>query len=242
MNPLPLDTFLARRIQSVGESRVLEVCCWESHLWSVVHSIGLAHICRRLKIETLIFGGRKTTKGVPADFFSLLESHADASYPRLPDLKEIKIFFSEKYPLFMTLWRYSRASRIIFECESMNMVTFFPQERFGSFFGDVRNILIYNLYLRELRFELYGEPLPILKQSGYWSSIDRSLVRNQKIHEKCQAAVTTLLSLRRRKENGLFSLIGRDVASLLIQMVWDTRGTNVWIDENRPKSSSCLLM
>ena len=62
------------------------------------------------------------------------------------------------------------------------------------------------------------------------SMLTKYLKRNNKGYKKCgNACVMMLMIFRFRNE---LKILGKDIMKLIIDLVWDSRGTSIWIDNN----------
>jgi len=227
-----------------GPVKTLEVVYWHLSNWDRDYSLALAHICRCLRVKTLIFDYADGTLYEYIDFFSLLRKHIPAItyYPFLPDLKEIEVTYPSSSPPSSFPWKLIHNSNIRkltwhsgkFEIRHPKLVP-----------GDVNrfllelynhNIFNYTFHLRELNFSLAWKDDPIvpfrLKEwDGFLVSeenlfLENRLIQNQNGFQKGVDAIITILGLRKRKEFSKY----RDVLGIIIKMIWETNGTKIWID------------
>jgi hypothetical protein len=236
---------------------------WRSQRWKDIHSIALAKICERLKVKKLIFGSRGLFLDELPVYFDRLAKHAggrktilssglelieDVFYPFLPHLREIKIDFEDECPSFRDLLRNSCTKRLTIdtthqgnreESQILNEVDGFSQKLTKGTFD-------YNFHLRELYFDFAWErDVPFkLNRNGISKfncteqalKVEEHLERNRVGWAKCEQAVILLLGLRRRRRGSAMSYLGQDVLSILVTMVWETRGTRVWIPKKTNSS------
>jgi len=100
--------------------------------------------------------------------------------------------------------------------------------------GLARNALLRISNVRKFEFLEWDEwPsndfVPAKPKSLDYGILKAYLKRNKIIFKKCQKVTIILLGLKKRKDVHLFHLVDRDVLRIVIDMVWETRGTQVWI-------------
>jgi hypothetical protein len=204
----------------------LNVIHWSSFGWIHVHNVALNDICQRLKVKELNFSYPE--KHVDLDYYlGMLASHANSQvfrsghYPREIRFMRTTIPAYEPWILltrarsftwcFVGRWEGEEISARIEEF-------FFELTKLGTF-GQ-------NFHLREIWFEV-PEKTQLAHKGDNPSSviIQRYLDRNWKILQNCQKAIMILLGLKKRKELN----IDRNVLKLIVDAVWETRATYVWI-------------
>ena len=225
-----------------GPVKILEVVYWYLSNWNSDYSLALAHICRRLRVKTLVFDYTDGTLYEYIDFFSLLRKHVPAItyYPFLPDLKEIEVTYPSSFPPTSFPWNLiheSNVRKLTWHSGKIRHPKLVPDD-INSFLLELynRNTFEHTFRLRELNFSLAWKENPIVPfRLQNWDGflvyegnlfIENCLIQNQNGFQKVLNAIITILGLRKRKEFSKY----RDVLGMIIKMIWETNGTKIWID------------
>lgn len=231
---ISLVDFLANpRIQNV---ETLDVTYWRSDKWVIEHSISLMLICVDLKINELNFQPDVPFTHASDYFYTSLKSHTGrrVSPTMLPHLREMNIVASNTWTpvIWSTILDRGRIWKLSWKITEDNH----PNSTFDGILANVT--LDNNFHLRELYFSTaYQEPVLLNQQSSRdfdltekGAIVANYLARNCRAFEKCQKAISVLLGLSKLRKNKLFCLAGRNVTTIVISMVWETRGTKVWTE------------
>jgi hypothetical protein len=214
------------------QKQTLEIPKWDK-MWEPIHTTALLEICHRYNIEQLIF----VDGHFDATWMKMFVSYGDNKrYHFLPHLRSIIFKLVDIHPALKHIINCTRVWEIKWE---------FPETLDGLNQEDVGKVLEKlnedgmpfhtNYSLKFLYFTAgkYSLPhiVPDFVDINSWltcCTIDPWLERNRYAFEKCRKAVFLLLGSRKRKTGGLISLLVKDVANIIAQIVWETRGTKVW--------------
>jgi hypothetical protein len=209
-------------------------------MWELGHSIALLHICLRYKVKQLIFTG---------DLFDMKWINIFMSYfvtDDLPFLSHLKSISFRRYGIHPALKHILNQTRItsiewIFvDSSSSNLVKPHIKNILDAINLNASNLFETNFNMRRLVFKSSDSGESYIHEPNSKSlmhkdlcnltgdTIDSWLKRNQMNFEKCQKAIATLLGLRKLRKSSCFLFSQRDAMSIVIDMVWDTRGTQVW--------------
>lgn len=210
----------------------LKIARWRTDLWSVKHSIGLAHLCNGFRIKRLILRQDDWDSHIETGYHKDLLRHAvTADFPFLRYLHTFEVEYSEiQSNLDSRFINQSRVVKVI--CHMRDELE--KDELFEACDFFLRSFDGSNLGLREIRFrypwdqalsDFKVESGGILPLTPRLSKVLVILGRNQKAFRKCQNATLVILGLKRRRS----LLKHSDLIPLLASMVWETRGTKDWI-------------
>lgn len=240
MDILRLSAFLENEA-AWKSTETLEVDYSSSYWWDLKGVLAVDNICIRLKVRRLVFClSRDLDKGHDK-FFRLLESFSYHNETlSLPLLREIVIHYEKDQP---TIWQHfiplSNVTKLTWILPSLKL----PKLTFNRMVDHILPIMFDKLVsqsykIRELDFVYGGEPPRHfnLDKDGFfgWSINGKHVLnflgRNRKIHQKYLAAIKTFLGLLKFRRNELYRLVGRDAFQIIIRMISETRGTEVWIE------------
>jgi hypothetical protein len=242
MSCVQLADYLSNAKHFGTHVEVLQVPRWLSSSWIDEHRIVLAHLCRLLKVKKLIFGDEMQDTTHAIEFLIMLKmasSNPTTSYPFLSDLKEIEIMFIDECPLLWEMLHNSSVKRIDIDMNHVDATqAHIVLDEVNDFLSELLvDTLANNFHLQEIWVDFPWAYQPIsfsLEESGVftWSEqgekVETYLKRNRKGWQKCLKATTILFGLRKQK----ILDIDRNVLKLVINMVWETRGTKVWTQED----------
>jgi hypothetical protein len=223
----------------IGRVELLQVRSWSKCKWRECHSIGLSHICARFGIEKLRFILGDGT------FLPLLEEEAKGKeYVSMPHLKSVYIQLTHVDGLpCSTLLKHARVRLIhwdVVEVSSLSVAVTAAASLFGEMSG--LHKLDKNYSVREIKVthtdgtrerDIFG----FFKHSVETAYFTKILRRNQLAWKKCQDVVLACLTLGRTRKSKLFASLGRDMMRMIVNMVWETRGTKVWIPKKTDSST-----
>lgn len=219
-------------VNKEGQVESLEVSGWYVNRWTNQHSIALAHICNKFRVQTLCLVYDWVPQMHRVDFYDVLIKHATTStFPHLPYLRNLEMEFSENPGGAIKC--FINQSRVVkVTCHMQDELERDELLESCDFF--LRLFDGGNLCLREISFRYPWDPaLSIINvESGdilrITPQLSKALVileRNKKAFLKCQMAIITFLGLKKRRDLHL----NRDTCGLVVSMVWQTRGTKDWI-------------
>jgi hypothetical protein len=223
----------------IREIETLEVTFWCSERWHAMHSFALMMICKDLKVKKLNFWADAPFTAASCLYYSALESYLGDKrmIPNdLPHLREINIVINNM--MHPALWRDIFYKGHIRKISWKVTKLIFAVSIFDTVLDQIS--LENNFCLRELYFSTEYEEAVLFNQNSCkdlnlthmneGTLMANCLSRNCRAFEKCQKAVIILLKLSKRKSERLFSLISHNVSRIMINMVWDTRGTKIWAE------------
>ena len=219
---------------------------WEEYPWREQDFNGLVCICHRLKIRRVVF--TKPQEGDISDFSlnNVMRWYNANGCPFLPHLKVIQMQHNSHHPVLATLARYSRVKELswylkshVGHGQSMTIDHIF-------YYMDPE-LLRYNHSIQRIRFLVETwklgkhkyRPIRInenasniqLSEHGLRAFKDCSLwMKNNEIGwRNCRKSCLILIGLKKRGDR-MFNLLYRDVMKIVVDKVWDTRGTKVWTE------------
>lgn len=209
----------------------LEVHSYASPHWHDCHSVGLAVVCARFKVEHLrfVFGD--------SDNLPLLALEAKGKeYPFLPFLKSVHIqVLNENFPC-ESLYRHARIKLIHWNIHGMvnsTRAVIAAEGFFRKISAHDRLDHVYSVREIKVTYSEDGQEKNILgffKHSVERQYLSKILTRNQKAWKLCQDAIVVCIALGRKRISKLPHL-GRDAMGIIVGMLWATRGTKSWSRE-----------
>jgi len=219
----------------VCEVETLTVTEWNSSRWQKSHSFALMKVCHDLQVKRLSFSLGPPHITASDHFYSVLESYGSSRpIPNWLQLREIRIVLNTT--VYPPLWYHFLRCSCVRKMSWQVIRVRHPR----TVFDDILHSLALenNFHLQKLYFSTECQENMLFNQL---SSLDFNLTkrgaevanllsRNCRAFEKCQKAIILLLGSSKLKSSRLFSSVGRDAMSIVIFMVWETRGTKVWTE------------
>lgn len=216
----PLNTLIVNRGTNIDQTAYLNA---------------LLQLCQRFEVENLFF----STTSLPASLIgTFLAFGKTGSCYFLPHLKAITIEDSVTYTEIQAILQYARVIEINWRIPGYRSAGLqsFMQSVFYSLSGTEPSFETY-WSVRDFRilYDYRGQPASTSCwgfQTYDWQHknyrckdhFEIWLKRNSDAFKKCQKATKTLLGLKKLQKYKPH----RDVLDLIVQQVWNTRGTSVW--------------
>lgn len=205
---------------------------WSKREWKDGHTLGMLRVCSLYDIRKIkMLGGDENQS-----FLKLLKNVKTPRVSFLSHLHTIEVE-SGNYPPAIEVGKIMQVSRV-----AKITWKFLKIKDSLHFVSECKRILKtlehFNLFesvsnLREFKFmvlrdETGGVFMPFKLDAIDTGMLGAHLKRNQRAFEKCQKVIITLLGLKKQKGGHLFHLVDRNVLKIVVNMVWETRGTAVW--------------
>lgn len=211
-------------------------------LWGKRHEYALLKICYLYKVSHICIYNSDVVQNADCLQYLARENcgtiDSILSYSYLPYLKTITV---ECHPenlseLYYLLVRNSRIRELHFRLVEHNLSddVYAHAGRLLNNLDD-DNILEENFSIREVSIIWRRLENPVLDCLTHLSEVytvksnnlHRILDRNKLVFQKCKTATVIILGIRKRK---VFSS-RRDILSIVATMIWETKGTKIWINE-----------
>ena len=197
-----------------------------------IHSIGIAQICKRLKVAKLVWSH---SEDLGERYLDTLAECATREYPFLSELKEIEILYYSTLPMFWDLMTNSNVHTLTFRLPEGRMASGWTAPPKGPSYRIIEALsdhkIAKNHHLREVYFILPNSE----KRATYQTLVARNLSyqelyvvdtldRNRRAFQQCKSVVIALLGLKTRKHLPF----DRHLFPLMAKEIWKTRGTAIW--------------
>jgi hypothetical protein len=205
------------------------------HSWRSVRfyelSSGLANLCDRYKVRKLVYSNVELNSNDVHLYLKRLKSHVVSDVPFLHHLREIEIAYDVgNIRPQQTIVSNSRVTSIKWTIDSLTdqgdkiirVMNLFANRGYCDEFRLREIHFSYNRIYEGLNVSIERDNNLLCEEKN---DVLLMLERNRNAFKKCQEATTTLLGLKRRREHRMY----RDVWSLVVAVVWSTRGTKIWI-------------
>lgn len=197
--------------------------------WTFRHLIGLAKLLNKHRVKKLIFAiNLKPASKYHLDLLAG-DNPENGKFVPIHYLRSVEID-TRHFSSFMTSFvEWSRASSVTYRIDDTSLEC---QNQAAWLCGNYSALLRSNFSLRKMTFIQDISPNPQIVEPSKQcykrdvTAVQSALQRNLIAFEKCQKAIITLLSLRRKKLLNLH----RDTFSMVIDMVWSTKGRRVWTE------------
>jgi hypothetical protein len=228
---MDVSYLLDTNLPTDNQVETLEVHSYDNPGWHSDHSIGLALVCSQYRVKHLRF-----MSGGMRDYLPLLALQGkDKEYPFLNCLKSVYIQIPKANFPCESLYQHARIKLIHWDIVSGYDLTAAVAIAKTIFRKMSAHGWLDNLYsVREIKITysrggnekdlpvFFGHSIEII----YFKKI---LARNRTAWSLCQNATLICLALGRIKKSKLPHL-GRDAMSIIVKIVWSSRGTKVWAD------------
>jgi hypothetical protein len=212
---------------------------WGEYPWRKQDFNSLVCICHRLKIKRVVF--MKPEEGDISTFAlnQLLPWYNENGYPFLNHLKVIQIQCNTHHPALITLARYSRVKEVFWYLKSyvgqnqsmwIDHIFYHMDPKLLKcnhsiekikFLSDAWNPGKHEYRPIQIDLRLSEPGLAAFKNCSLWMEKNATGWRN------CTKAILILLCLKKRVHY-MFSCLNRDALKIIADLVWKTRGTEVW--------------
>jgi hypothetical protein len=215
-----------------GTIRTLLVEDWFHASWHSKQTDGLLQVCRQYRVQHLIFVNESNRVGLKK-----LAKLAGDEKIILPHLRSIKVVYKHYSP--------STILAALISCSRVVEITWKMVRRHDGDYSVHMSMIVSRLrvvrifetpaFVRSIRFQVPAlgsddSYINVVPNCIDYYALEGWLQRNRRAFWNCKRAVIVLLGLNRRRKIG----IDHNLVHQIVQMVWETRGTQVWI-QNDPK-------
>jgi hypothetical protein len=233
---MDIVTLLTNPQLEVSKVETLDVADWDHFGWTAIHQVGLSRICAKYQVRYLCFSHNDDEAGGPLS--KLLSAEGSGKeYVYLHNLQSVQIELISDDPSIYELIRRSRIKSIRWDIYRDTIVEAISLAGCNLSWLQNYDMLKSNFSLREVKMIWSGggyefDCYEVFKREPVRKYLDNILANNQRSWKQCQVVSMIVLAMgRQKKKHGvslLFPLLGRDVWTMISQMVWDTRGTIIW--------------
>ena len=214
--------------------KTLKISGWENTDHRDENILGLMRVCYSFRVRHLHFMNKAI--GDSDNLFKCLRLVVNPTYPFLHHLHTIDVEDNRCPPAveIASIARRSRVVKITWKLLWTQSAQY--AEYCGSILRKLKESNVFSIVsnLREFVFLVpsyasKGSFVPFIPNCADWDIPSEQLKRNRLVFERCQKAIIVLIGLRKQRIDKTFSCLNHDMMRMILNMVWETRGTKVWI-------------
>jgi len=213
----------------------LRVIGWDRDEWQDEQTAGLIRVCHRHRVKHLLLAYTELKVRTPYDMIEEL-GRMEGKCPFMPDLRSITVEGNGYSPVaevmvFMMKSRVSKVTWILLssfgDADIAHCTDILRRRGEYGTIADVPTLRNFMFYRQASANR--GVAVRFRPDCDEYKEMVAKIRINRRAFLKCQKAIVVLIGLKKQRIDKTFSCLNHDMMRIVIDMVWETRGTKVWI-------------